>query len=100
MTSLYSSLMKNLSLSLAILLMSSGQLLKAQACSTASTWFSHGISTGEPVLSTTIVLRLTVQERVLIEREAEARGYGVTGIARMLIERMVQDDLIRAVLDD
>jgi hypothetical protein len=35
MTSLYSSLMKNLSLSLAILLMSSGQLLKAQACSTA-----------------------------------------------------------------
>ena len=30
-----------------------------QACSTASTWCSHGISTGPPVLSTTIVLRLT-----------------------------------------
>ena len=35
MNPLYSSLMKNLSLSLAILLMSSGQLLKAQACGTA-----------------------------------------------------------------
>jgi Helix-turn-helix domain of resolvase len=48
----------------------------------------------------TIVLRLTVQERALLQNEADARGYGVTGPTRMLIERVLQDDLVKAILDD
>jgi hypothetical protein len=35
----------------------------------------------------TIVLRLTVQERALPQNEADARGYGVTGLAGVIIER-------------
>ncbi len=55
---------------------------------------------GTPTTPLTIVLRLTVEERALLQNEADARGYGVTGIARMLIERMLQDDLVKAILDD
>jgi hypothetical protein len=35
-----------------------------------------------------------VQERALLQNEADARGYGVTGLARMIIERALQDDLV------
>jgi hypothetical protein len=41
------------------------------------------------------VLRLTVQERALLQNEADARGYGVTDLARMIIERALQEDLVR-----
>jgi hypothetical protein len=47
-------------------------------------------------LPLTIVLRLTVQERALPQNEADARGYGVTGLARMIIE----DDVVKVILDD
>jgi hypothetical protein len=51
-----------------------------------------------PLTSLTIVLRLTNRERALLEREATARGRGAT--ARMLIERALQDDLVKAILDE
>ena len=53
-----------------------------------------------PLTSLTIVLRLTVQERAALRDAAKARGFGVTGFARLLIEKVLQDDLIGAVLDD
>lgn len=53
-----------------------------------------------PLSTVMVALRLTAQEKSRLELEAAARGMRLCGLVRRLIETVVEDGMIRAVLDD
>lgn len=57
-------------------------------------------STSEPLQRLNVKLALTARERERLNLEAKVRGLLPQGLGRVVIERIIQDGLFNAVLDD
>lgn len=66
----------------------------------SSRFYRRVSKSGERMFDVNVSVRLTEVERDFLALSAARRSLTQTGLMRKVIERVLQDDLLKAVLDD